>query len=224
MNEWLFSIHLVSLLSFMMLCLFLGKEALFLFVGISALLANLFVVKQITLFSLTVTASDVFVIGAILATNLIQEYYGKEEAKKALYFSLLFLGVFLVLSKVHLGYIPAAEDQTHHSFVQIFSLTPRLVLSSIAVFFLVQRIDVLFFGFLQKVFFYRFLALRVFFSLAVSQVLDTILFSYFALYGYVAAFSHVVGMSLLVKLLIISLSSGFLSLIKRWLPLEVYGR
>ena len=40
--------------------------------------------KQITLFGLNATASDIFAIGSLLGLNLLREIYGITEAKKAI--------------------------------------------------------------------------------------------------------------------------------------------
>ncbi len=222
MNELLFFSHIGIMLLFLRITLFGKKQALVTFICMNALFANLFVVKQISLFTLSVTASDVFVVGAILGANLLQEFYGKKEAKKAIYLSFFFLFMFFVFSKIHLAYAPSKEDQTHFAFSTLFSMTPRIIFSSILVFFLVQRIDVVFFSFLQKVFQQKNLGLRLFLSLTVSQFLDTLLFTYTALYGYVASFFHIVGFSFLVKMGVIALSSLFLSFYKKWIPEKVY--
>ena len=72
MNELIFLFHLVISLIFLGLAIRLGKIALGLYIGLSGVLANLFVVKQVQLFGLNATASDVFVIGGILGLNLLQ--------------------------------------------------------------------------------------------------------------------------------------------------------
>ena len=59
-------------------------------------------IKQIDLFGFSVTCSDVFAIGGILSLNLLQEYFGKEAASRAVKVSLLALLFFAVMSQVHL--------------------------------------------------------------------------------------------------------------------------
>ncbi len=223
MNELLFLFHILLMLCFLSLS-FLGKKpALMAFVCMNALFANLFVIKQISLFSLSVTASDVFVIGAILANNLIQEFYGKKEAKKALYLSFFFLLIFFVFSQVHLAYTPSEKDQTQEAFTTLFSMTPRILFSSIFVFFFVQRWDLLFFSFLQRIFSEKWLGLRLLLSLTVSQFLDTFLFTFIALYGYVTSFLEVVGFSFLIKMGVIAISSCFIALFKKFSPKRFYA-
>lgn len=221
MNEFLFVFQILALLFFLGGALYLGKEALIVYICLCALLANWFVIQQITLFSLTVTASDSFIIGAMLGSNLLQEYYGKEAAKKGLFLSFFALALFLVLSLIHIFYLPAPQDTTHSSFVVVLQRTPRIIVSSISVFFLVQRWDLWFFSYLQKKFSFHKLQLRLGISLFVSQLLDTLLFSYLALYGEVAFFWHIVFLSVMIKIGIISASSWILFCCRKWiLPRE----
>ena len=72
MNETIFFLHIFSALLFLALAIRLGKMALGVYVALSGVLANLFVVKQIELFGLHATASDVFAVGGILGLNLLQ--------------------------------------------------------------------------------------------------------------------------------------------------------
>ena len=63
MNELIFLFHILLVLSFVLGALRLGKNALLSLLALQAILANLFVVKQISLFGFAVTCSDVFAIG-----------------------------------------------------------------------------------------------------------------------------------------------------------------
>ncbi len=214
-NESLFFAHVFVVIGLVFLGVRFGKNALISLVVLQAVFANLFVVKQMSLFGFSVTCSDVFAVGGILAMNLLQEYYGKAEANKALYASFLGLVFFIVMSKFHLGYEPLGTDQTHAAFSQILSNATRISLASIGVYFVVQKLDLRLFGFLQNFFKGKRLALRVALSLGVTQLLDTVLFTFFGLYGIVSSVFDVIFVSFLVKLLIISCSSLLVLLAKR---------
>ena len=85
MNELIFFAHVIIISLFTIFSLKISKEALVAFIALYCVLANLLVLKQITLFGLHPTASDAFSVGAILGLNLLQEYYGKITAKKAIW-------------------------------------------------------------------------------------------------------------------------------------------
>ncbi|MBF8263395.1 MAG: conserved putative rane protein [Parachlamydiales bacterium] len=215
MNEVLFFAHILAALIFLGVAVRLGSMALAAFIALSGVLANLFVVKQMNLFGLQVTCSDVYAIGGILGLNLLQELYGKEAANRAIRSSIFVLLLFVLMSQIHLLYSPGEFDGTHAAFSIILGQSPRIVAASVGVYYLVQKLDVLFFTFLKR--WIENLGTRLMLSLFISQALDTVLFSFFGLYGLVASLFDVIVVSLIVKYAIILCSSHFAALFKRYL-------
>ena len=211
MNEIFFFVHVFVLLFFLLLSLKLGKEALIIFTSLQTIFANLFVTKQMDFFSFTITCSDVYIVSAVFGLNLVQEYFGKKNAKKTLYLSLLFQICFMIVSILHLLYIPSIQDQTHDSFVKIFQNTPRIIIASIAVFFLVQRFDIFFYGLLKKKFEKKTIVMRLGFSSIISQFIDTVLFTFLGLYMIAYNVWDVILVSFFIKFLTILASGVFVS-------------
>jgi uncharacterized integral membrane protein (TIGR00697 family) len=199
MNEFLFFTHIFILLVFLLVSVRLGKKAILVFIVMQAFFANLFVTKQIELFNFTATASDVYVVSLILALNLLQEYFGKKEAKKAVNLSFLALIVFAISSKMHLLYEPSIFDKTNSSFKVVFSNTPRIVIASFLVFFAVAKFDIWAYGFFRRFFFKNSLVLSVFFVTTISNILDTALFSFLGLYKILENLFEVALISFLIK-------------------------
>ena len=110
MNELIFLFHLLCIGITTLIMLKIGIEALCAFLCVQAILANLFVIKQISLFGLNATASDVYIVGSVLTLNLIQEYYGKEKARMAIWISFGLLVFYTIVSQIHIGYIPSQTD------------------------------------------------------------------------------------------------------------------
>src|ERR1700722_12989500 len=95
-NELTFVIHALLISASSLIALRLGTSALVSFVSTCCILANLFVIKQVSLFGLSATGSDAFTIGAVLGLNMLQEYYGKLAARTAIainFFLLVFYAV-----------------------------------------------------------------------------------------------------------------------------------
>lgn len=214
MNEFLFVLQTFLIISFAIAALKLGKEALTAWVAIQALVANLFVLKQISLFGFQVTASDAFVIGSLLGLNLLQEYFGKESAAKATWICFFFMAFFAIAAKVHLLYEPGEFDSSQTAFLTLLSPSTRLLLASMSVFFIVQQFDVLFFNFLKLRLPHLSFAVRAAAALVVSQFLDTLLFSFAGLYGIVASIIDVILLSYMIKLLVIGCFTSFLKVIR----------
>ena len=199
MNELLFLFHLALCVTITCATLRLGKEALLSWVVLLPILANLFVLKEIMLFGFTVTSCDVYAVSALLANNLMQEYFGFESAKKAIILSFLAMMSFIAMSSLHLLYVAAPYDAAHSSYQAILSHTPRLVLASACSFLLVQQIDLRFFRFLKIRFYNLSLGMRNVFCLVVSQFFDTLLFSLLGLYGLVSNLFEIFLISFVLK-------------------------
>jgi len=216
MNEIIFIIHILCILSFGLVALRLGKEALTCWVAIQIILANLFVIKQIYFLGFEVTCSDVFAIGCLMGLNLLQEFFGKESAKKAGWISFFTLLFFAAAAQLHLAYIPSIHDTAHPSFVTILSTSPRLLLASLTTFLIVQQMDLRLFRTLKS----RLpsFALRSAISIILSQLLDTLLFTFLGLYGLVHSLFDIILISFLLKVLVVFCMTPFTSFAKRCLP------
>lgn len=217
MNEIVFFAHILFVIGSVVFVLRqFGSLGLTVFIALQAILANLFVIKQMTLFGFDVTCSDVFAIGSLLSLNLIQEFFGADQAKKAIWISFACMMFFALMTQIHLLYIPSPADVTNDAFTQILSSTPRIIFASIGVFFVVQQVDVRLFSFLQKWFKGGKLPLRLALSLLISQTIDTVLFSFFGLYGIVASLYDIILVSMLIKVIAIGASTPFTAFIRRW--------
>jgi len=120
------------------------------------------------------------------------------------------------MSEIHLLYIPSASDMAQVPFALILGATPRIVAASIGVAYLVQRLDVILFSWLQR--WVRLFGLRVLLSLLVSQAVDTALFSVLGLYGLVEGLFEIILVSYAIKCAIIASSSPLAALLKRFFP------
>lgn len=216
MNETIFFAHILLVIGLVLIGSKWGKHALIALVVLQAVLANLFVVKQMSLFGFSVTCSDVFAVGGILGLNLLQEHYGRTEANLAVKASFLGLVFFMIMSLMHLWYTPLSTDITQDAFEKILSSNLRITCASIGVYYLVQKLDVRLFDWLKNLFQGKRLPLRIAVSLLLTQLLDTILFSFLGLYGLIDSILDVILVSFFVKCLIIFSSSFLIAFTKRF--------
>ncbi len=196
----------------------LGKETLIAFSSLQAILANLFIQKQTFLFGLEVTCTDAYAILSLFSMNLVQEYYGREAAKKLIKINFFLLLTFAIMAKLHLMYAPSLHDETQSAFFTILNNSPRTLISSFIVFFAVQKLDVQFFSKMRAQFFPHSLSIAMTISLLISQTIDTVFFSLFALWGIAGSIVEVIIMSLTVKYLVILLMAPFAKITKRLVP------
>jgi len=215
MNESLFFIHIAVAICFILLACKRGKEALCALFALQVVLANLFVFKQITFAHLTITCTETLTIGSMLTLNVLQEAYGKKTARRAISTTFLLLIFFAAMATFHLLYRPSPFDTTHVAYMRILSHGPRVVFASLAVTFVVQHIDVALYGAFQKRMPESWVIPRTVGSLLITQLLDTVLFSFVGLYGLVANIWHIILASTLIKYVIIFSMAPFSAAAKR---------
>ena len=215
-NEFLFLIHSFIITFFTLSALWIGKEALITIIVMHCVLANLFVTKQITLFSLSATGTDAFIIGSVLGLNVLQEYFGSQIARRVIFVNFFILLYFIAASFMHCAYVANEFDTMSNAFDVILLPLPRIVWVSMFVFLFVQFVDYKLFQILKNIFGERFFVARNFFSVAFCQLLDTGLFTFFALSGIVHNIWHVALMSYSIKLLSIFIISPLLFVFQRY--------
>lgn len=191
----------------------MGLSALHSWLCLLGIAMNLFINKQVSILSFNVTATDAIAIGYLLGLNIIQEYFGKKEAQKHVKIFFLVSFGFLILSHMHLWYVPNAYDTTHQAYVEVLSNLPRILIASLFSFLVIQFLDISFFNFLKNKF-KNFFTTRAFFSLTLSQILDTFIFSLIGLWGIVENLKDIILVSLAIKILIIFMASPFLTISK----------
>ncbi len=101
-NEILFLLQNLSICFSLIIAFFIGKKTIIATISLFFVIANLFVVKQITLFGLEVTAADSYIVGAVLGFNLLQENWGKKSARNMIFIGFFVSIVFLIMSRFHL--------------------------------------------------------------------------------------------------------------------------
>ncbi len=212
MNEIIFLGYILAVSSAALLALRFGKEGLIGLICVQAVLVNLFVTKQISLFGFTATASDAMAVGITLSLNILQEYFQKAAALKAIWISFFCALFYTVMSILHSAYTPAATDLTSELFKTLLTPMPRLVIASLISYLIVQYSDTTLYGILKSRFGSRYFVARNYGSLALTQLLDTILFTFLGLYGINESFSNlstlfdIMLVSYIIKVVVILLA------------------
>lgn len=214
-NELLFLLHTFLIGSTALACLYLGAEALVAFIVTQAIIANLFVLKQISLFGFNATAADVYIVGSVLGINLLQEYFGRPKARKAIWTSFLLLIFYTITSQFQLIYSPANTDFAHEPFSKLLHFMPRITIASIIVYLIVQHIDSYTYALMQKLCGKRWLVTRNIITISFSQLIDTILFGLIGLYGIIPHIVEVMIVSYTIKMCMVLLVSPFIGLTRK---------
>lgn len=168
---------------------FFGKSGLYCLSAIATILANIEVLLLVNAFGMEQTLGNVLFASTFLVTDILSECEGKKAANRAVWTGMFASLFFLLLSQSWLLYEPAESDWAMGAIREIFSSTPRMLLSSFAVYAVSQMFDVWLYhkwwDFTEKKTGdkRRFLWLRNNGSTLVSQLLNTLLFTLLAFYG-----------------------------------------
>ena len=214
-NELIFFAYIAITTGALVVATLIGFEAVIALISLEWVLANFFVTKQIVLFGFQATASDALAVGALLGLNLLQEYKGKEFARRTIKIGFFCLFFYLCVSVLHLLYYPASSDVMSPYFIHLLTPLPRLVIASLATYLIVQYLEYAIYSMLQARFGRRYFILRNYASLSISQLVDTILFSFLGLYGIVDHIWQIILVSYGIKLITVLVSVPFIRFSKK---------
>jgi len=200
-NELIFLFHTIAITGTVAGAAYLGQHALTSIIVIFGLLANLFVTKQITLFGLDVVCVDVFTVGGTLGLLLLQEYWGHAAAKKAIFTTMFILATYVMLGFFHLWYTPNSFDSTQAHFVALLTPMPRIIIASFIAYAAGQLTALYCATVFSKFVAGGYQGIRTLTAVACSQLVDTVIFSFIALYGIVHSVFQVIIISYVIKLL-----------------------
>lgn len=178
---------LFAIVNFTLLLLFyrlFGKMGLFVWIGMATVVANIQVLKTIELFGLTATLGNILYGTAFLATDIINEKYGKNDAKNGVWMGFSTLIAMIIMMQVALQFQPGSDDIAHGALATLFEVIPKVALGSLAAYSVSQYFDVWIYDKFRNLFpSDKFLWLRNNGSTAISQLLDSAIFCSIAFYG-----------------------------------------
>jgi uncharacterized integral membrane protein (TIGR00697 family) len=147
------------------------------------MLCNIQVLKLVELFGFTVTLGNIAYGSVFLATDLLVECYGKQEARKAVNLGFIALVFTTISLQFTVNYIPSQADVNHPAMLQLFNHIPRITIASLMAYLLAQYHDVWAFNWWKELTKGKHLWLRNYAATTVSQLIDSAAFTLLAFYG-----------------------------------------
>ncbi len=189
-NELLLLLSVVLLYGGVLLFYYLlGKQGLYCWTVLATIAANIEVLLVVRAFGMEQTLGNVLFASTFLVTDILSETASKEEANRAVNIGILTSLSFVVISQLWLFYVPAKSDWAMPAIQTIFTNTPRLMFTSLAVYAVCQKFDVWayhkWWNFTNRRYgdSKRFLWLRNNGSTLLSQLLNALLFTFGAFGG-----------------------------------------
>ncbi len=167
----------------------LGKTGLYCWTVLATIAANIEVTMVVDAFGMEQTLGNILFASTFLATDILSENYGRKSANKAVLIGIMTSVMFIIISQSWLLYTPNASDFAHPAISKVFANTPRLMISSVVVYAIVQLFDVFAYHFIwnkttkllgdSK----KLLWLRNNAATMLSQLINSILYTCAAFYG-----------------------------------------
>ncbi len=166
-----------------------GEVGLYCWTAIATISANIEVLILVKAFGMEQTLGNILFASTFLVTDILSEMYGKKESTRAVNIGIITSLTFIIISQSWLLYVPSQSDWAMPHIQTIFSNTPRLMIASFLVYAISQRFDVWayhkWWAFTTKLCgdSKRYLWVRNNGSTLISQLLNTLLFTFGAFLG-----------------------------------------
>ncbi|WP_147819587.1 queuosine precursor transporter [Salidesulfovibrio onnuriiensis] len=222
MNELLWIIFAVMDLCMVLVVFrFFGRTGLFALIVFNLLICNLQVMKTVELFGLTTTLGNILYASVFLSTDMISEFYGKKDAKKAVMLGFVALVMMVAYMQLALLFQPGTDDFAQPHLAALFGFMPRIALGSLCAYLVSQMHDVWAFHLLKEKTGGKHLWLRNNLSTMSSQLLDSVVFCLIAFYGLFPneVLVEIVISTYVIKLLVAGLDTPFM-----YLARHLFGR
>jgi uncharacterized integral membrane protein (TIGR00697 family) len=176
---------LVNFVFFLLCYRLFGKKGMYAWVGVATVIANIQVAKTIAMPpGIVMTLGNTMYVTLYMTSDLLNEKYGRAEARTAVWFGFFTLIMTTVIMQMALQFTPQETDIAQSSMETIFGMMPRLALGSLVAYFVSQFLDVRLYSWIRK--YYgssRQMWIRSNGSTMVSSFVDTLIFCTIAFAG-----------------------------------------
>ena len=167
---------------------FFGKTGLFMWMGMAVLIANIQVMKTISVFGFVTAMGNIIYATTYLASDILNEIYGKKEARRAVFMGFFVMIFFTIVVQLTLLFAPDASDTMSPALQQVFGILPRIAIASLTAYIVSQLIDIWLYAWVKKATKGKYLWLRSNSSGFLSQLLDNLTFTWIAFVGFFGLF------------------------------------
>ncbi len=219
-NNIIFVLQILAGLTFILIAFRIGFHWLLALIAVQAVLMNIFVLKTMPLFGLETTGGNVLYASIFLGTDLICEHMGSKKARQAVWLGFFASIFFIVMSQFILLYTPSllGDGQfLHDTLSTVFGFAPQILFGSMLAFLVSQNLDIYIFNWIKKRTGEKHLWLRNNGSTLISQLFDTLIFTFVGLWGIVANvenFWQIVLFTYLIKSFVAIVDTPFIYLSK----------
>lgn len=151
MNEILFFASIVlAFAAVVIMGRLFGIAGLFAWAAFAPILANILTAKQVTIFGLDVTMGTILFASIFLASDILNEKYGRKIAAKSAWIAFASVCGYIVVAYISLLYVPNELDFANESMKQLFGTSLRISVVSALMFLLANLADVAIYNAIKK--------------------------------------------------------------------------
>ncbi|MDE9937100.1 queuosine precursor transporter, partial [Staphylococcus pseudintermedius] len=126
-NEWLgLGSFIVTFVLMVVMFRLFGKSGLYAWVAIGTIIANIQVLKTVDIFTISATLGNVMFASIYLATDILNDIYGRKVAKKAVWLGFSSTFIMIIVMQVSLAFQPSEVDMAQDAMKAIFDVVPRI--------------------------------------------------------------------------------------------------
>ncbi len=196
-----------------------GKLGLFIWIPISVIVANIQVTKNVNLFGLEATLGNIVYSTGFLATDILSEMYGPKESKRAVTVGFFSLIVMTMMMQLAIQFTPAPSDFVQSSMETIFGFMPRIAFGSLIAYVISNCHDIWAFELWKRIKpGKKTLWIRNCLSTMVSQLLDSLIFTFIAFFGVyeMSVWWQIVITTYLLKFIVAVCDTPFMYIARKW--------
>ena len=184
MNNLLLVVEIVTLFTMLLVSLKLfGKNGLFAWVALAAVFANVVQGKNAMILGFYAGIGHVLFSSNFLATDILNECYSQEDAKKAVKIGLYANILYIIVMIIALHYTPSEIDTMAQPMAQMFGLNIRIATSSMFWYLISNLGDVWLYNKLKEVTGGKYMWLRNNVATILFNCLENFGFAFFAFGG-----------------------------------------
>lgn len=129
---------------------YIGASGVIGYMGVATIIANIMICKSVNILGMSATLGNVMFASNFLATDILTECYGVKEARRGVLFAIVSAIGFLAATQIMLLFQPNEIDIAQESMRNLFTLTPRITIASVALFALSNIADVSLYEYMRK--------------------------------------------------------------------------
>lgn len=203
---------LMNFLGIILAYRFFGKKGLYAWLAMAIILANIQVLKTVKVFGFVTALGNIIYGTTFLVTDILNENYGKKEARNAVFMGFFVLIAVTVIMQISLAFVADESDFASSALDTIFGFLPRIAFASLTAYLVSQLNDVWLFDLIKKKMKGKHLWLRNNLSTMASQLIDNSVFTYIAFVGLFGLFGweQVFSWNVIIQIFLVSYVMKFI--------------